>query len=35
LVTTDPQVAKKYGMEDESEYWGNEDEDDVGEDTGE
>jgi hypothetical protein len=33
LVTTDPQVAKKYGMDDESEYWGNEDE--VGEDTGE
>lgn len=26
LVTTDPQVAQKYGMEDESELWGDEDE---------
>jgi hypothetical protein len=22
LVTSDPTVAKKYGMEDETEYWG-------------
>lgn len=33
LITTDPQVAKKYGMEDESEYWG--DEEGVGEDMAE
>ena len=26
LVTTDPDVARKYGMEDESEYWGLDDE---------
>ena len=26
LVTTDPEVAKKYGMEDEAEFW-NEDDD--------
>lgn len=26
LITTDPKVAKKYGMEDESEYWSDEDE---------
>ncbi|HEX4073319.1 MAG TPA: nucleotidyl transferase AbiEii/AbiGii toxin family protein [Planctomycetaceae bacterium] len=38
LITTDPQVAKKYGMEDESEYWDDEDEfneDEVGEKTDE
>jgi hypothetical protein len=28
LVTTDPKVAEKYGMTDESEYWDDEEEDD-------
>lgn len=27
LVTTDPNVAKKYGLEDAAEFWGEEDED--------
>jgi hypothetical protein len=28
LVTTDPIVAKKYGMHDEAEFWGDAEEDD-------
>ena len=29
LVTTDPEIAKKYDMHDEREFWGEEPDDDV------